>query len=309
MTFHHDSSSSPLRYATSILLWPALYVGGLAAAGLAFATSSPVLWFNVVYLSVVAIIALFERLMPYEPAWLAPDGETLNNLGHTFLTKGIVQIAAAFGASFPLLVAIFAQPFFGSQPHIWPAHWSMISQVVLGLVISEFGLYAAHRLAHERLGLWRFHALHHSVTRLWVLNTGRFHVIDSLIKVSLSQLPLYLLGAPLPVFLWIGAVTAFTGLLTHCNVEMRTGPLDWVFSTPRLHRWHHSKDLAEGNSNYGENIVLWDQLFGTYFNPDRPSSTDIGITGKVSRSFIGQLVQPFSKSGARQILGRKPSAD
>ncbi|MNV87973.1 hypothetical protein D3C71_1821380 [compost metagenome] len=67
--------------------------------------------------------------------------------------------------------------------------------------------------------------------------------------------------------------------------------------------------MAEGNSNYGENIVLWDQLFGTYFNPDRPSSTDIGSSGKVSRSFVGQLVQPFSKSGARQILGRKPSGD
>ncbi|WP_414735968.1 hypothetical protein [Ensifer adhaerens] len=55
--------------------------------------------------------------------------------------------------------------------------------------------------------------------------------------------------------------------------------------------------------------MLWDQLFGTYFNPDRPSSADIGIIGKVSRSFIGQLVQPFLKSGRRQILGRKPSAD
>lgn len=54
--------------------------------------------------------------------------------------------------------------------------------------------------------------------------------------------------------------------------------------------------------------MLWDQLFGTYFNPDRPSSTDIGIIGKVSRSFIGQLVQPL-KSGRQQILGRKPSAD
>lgn len=302
-------TSTQLRSLASILLWPALFFGGLVSTGLAFATSTPVLWFNVVYVSVAAIIAVFERIMPYEPTWLTADGETFNNLGHTLLTKGVVQIAAAFGASFPMLVAVVAQPFFGSQPHIWPQHWSMLSQVVLGLVIAEFGLYSAHRLAHERLELWRFHALHHSVSRLWVLNTGRFHVVDSLLKVTLSQLPLYLLGAPLQVFLWVGATTAFAGLLTHCNVEMRTGPLDWIFSTPRLHRWHHSKDLAEGNSNYGENIVLWDHVFGTYFNPDRPSSTDIGITGKVSRSLLGQLVQPFSRSGVRQILGRKPGVD
>jgi sterol desaturase/sphingolipid hydroxylase (fatty acid hydroxylase superfamily) len=87
---------------------------------------------------------------------------------------------------------------------------------------------------------------------------------------------------------------------------MRTGLFDLVFSTPRLHRWHHSKDLREGNTNYGENIVLFDQIFGTYFNPDRPSSTDIGIKGQIAPSFVGQLTQPFTKNGVRQILGLQP---
>ncbi|MDR6904106.1 sterol desaturase/sphingolipid hydroxylase (fatty acid hydroxylase superfamily) [Rhizobium miluonense] len=151
---------------------------------------------------------------------------------------------------------------------------------------------------------WRFHALHHSVIRLWVVNTGRFHIADSLFKVALSQLPIYLLGAPLQVFWWLGAITAFMGILTHCNVDMRTGIFDYIFSTPRLHRWHHSKDMREGNTNYGENVVFFDLLFGTYFNPDRPSSTDIGIRGEVAKNFLGQLAQPFRKEGIRQILGR-----
>jgi len=165
-------------------------------------------------------------------------------------------------------------------------------------------LYWAHRIAHERLFFWRFHALHHSVIRLWVVNTGRFHIADSLFKVALSQLPIYLLGAPLQVFWWLGAITAFMGILTHCNVDMRTGIFDYIFSTPRLHRWHHSKDMREGNTNYGENVVFFDLLFGTYFNPDRPSSTDIGIRGEVAKNFLGQLAQPFRKEGIRQILGR-----
>jgi sterol desaturase/sphingolipid hydroxylase (fatty acid hydroxylase superfamily) len=101
----------------------------------------------------------------------------------------------------------------------------------------------------------------------------------------------------------VGAVTAVTGLLTHCNIEMRTGWLDRVFSTPALHRWHHSKVLAEGNRNYGENIVLWDQLFGTWFNPPRRPPADIGIDGRVATRFLAQLVQPFTASGARQIMG------
>ena len=73
-----------------------------------------------------------------------------------------------------------------------------------------------------------------------VINTGRFHIVDTLMKIACSQTPLLLLGAPLRVFLWVSAATAFIGLLTHCNIDVRTGFLDRIFSTPPLHRWHHS---------------------------------------------------------------------
>ncbi|MBW9116593.1 sterol desaturase family protein [Rhizobium cauense] len=300
-----NDGRSRLYIVASWALWPALFAAGLVGAGWAFHTHSPLLWFNVIYLSIVALIAALERLMPYELEWLKHDGETFNDIAHTLLTKGGVQIAAAVGASAPMAIATVVQPTFTPLTAVWPQHWPMVLQVVIGLVIAEFGLYVAHRAAHEILALWRFHALHHSVERLWVVNTGRFHVVDSLFKIGLSQIPLYLLGAPLPVFLWISAVTAFIGLLTHCNIDVRTGPLDWIFSTPRLHRWHHSKVLAEGNTNYGENLVLWDQIFGTYLNPARRPPVEIGISGRIAEGFLAQLVQPFSTRGIRQILGRR----
>ncbi|MGA1802885.1 sterol desaturase family protein [Rhizobium sp. HT1-10] len=302
-----DPPTHGLIYTTvSCLLWPALFVGGLIGAYFAFRTTIPLLWFNVVYVAVVISISLAERLMPYEQTWLRRDGETFNDFAHTLLNKGGVQIVAAIGTSFPMAVATVAQPMFSPPSFLWPHSAPLFLQVILGLIIAEFGLYIAHRVAHENLSLWRFHALHHSVERLWVINTGRFHFIDSLLKIALSQIPLYLLGAPLPVFLWIGAVTAFVGLLTHCNIDVRTGPLDWILSTPRLHRWHHSRLLAEGNTNYGENLVLWDQILGTYYNPPRPSSVNIGISGKVAKGFRAQLTQPFSAKGRRQIIGKAP---
>lgn len=302
-----DRKAHGLIYTTiSSLLWPSFFIGGLIGSYFAFKTSVPLLWFNVVYLTVVILISLSERLMPYEQTWLRRDGETFNDFAHTLLNKGGVQIVAAIGTSFPMAVATVAQPLFSPPTFLWPHNAPLFLQVILGLIVAEFGLYIAHRVAHENLSLWRFHALHHSVERLWVINTGRFHFIDSLLKIALSQIPLYLLGAPLPVFLWIGAVTAFVGLLTHCNIDVRTGPLDWILSTPRLHRWHHSRLLAEGNTNYGENLVLWDQIFGTYYNPPRPSSVDIGISGKVAKGFRAQLAQPFSAKGRRQIIGKAP---
>lgn len=292
-----------LSKALSYVWWPLLYVGGLYGSYLALGSERPLLWFNVVYLSLIGILALLERLMPHEPLWLESDGETGSNIAHTLFTKGLVQIAAALVATVSMATATAIQPATHPAAGLWPSEWPLFVQVVLGLAIAELGLYTAHRVAHEWPVFWRFHALHHSVERLWVVNTGRFHIVDTCFKAALGQIPLYLLGAPLPVFLWISAVTAVTGLLTHCNVVMRTGPIDWFLSTPGLHRWHHSKVLEEGNRNYGENLVLWDQLFGTYYNPDRRPPADIGIHGRIAKGFLAQLAQPFQAKGVRDIMG------
>src|SRR5665647_3306191 len=103
-------------------------------------------------------------------------------------------------------------------------------------------------------------------------------------------------GAPMEVLTWLSAVTAFIGMLTHCNVDMRFGPLSWWFNTPELHRWHHSKDLREGNKNYSENVMLWDHLFGTYYNSrDYRPPADIGINEPMPPGFLQQLAWPFKK--------------
>ncbi len=297
------SGKSWLRTAGSYLLWPLLFGGGLLGTSVALGSARPLLWFNAVYLAVAVGVGVFERLMPYELSWLEDDRETVNDLAHTLLSKGLVQVAAAIIPTFAMATAMVVEPAIDAPLSLWPGSWPLAAQVVLGLLIAELGLYAAHRLAHELPALWRFHALHHSVERLWVVNTGRFHIVDTLFKIALSQTPLYLLGAPLPVFLWISAITAFNGLLTHCNIDVRTGVLDLVFSTPRLHRWHHSKVIEEGNRNYGENIVLWDRLFRTYYNPPRRPPAEIGIEGRVAAGFLRQLVQPFTAKGMREILG------
>ncbi|NTF40287.1 sterol desaturase family protein [Rhizobium rhizogenes] len=293
-----------MKTILSFSSWPLVFFSGLLGAHFAFSSERPMLAFALVYAGEVLLLFLLERYIPYERRWLLADGETANDIAHTLLTKGLVQIVALLAVVFPMLAATVLQPLAGARFDAWPAAIPMPVQVTMAVVIAEFGLYWSHRIAHERLFFWRFHALHHSVTRLWVINTGRFHIADSLFKVALSQIPLYLMGAPLEVFWWLGAVTAFMGILTHCNVDMRTGFFDYIFSTPRLHRWHHSKDIREGNTNYGENVVFFDLLLGTYFNPDRPSSTDIGIRGQIAKGFLRQLAQPFRKDGIRQIIGR-----
>jgi sterol desaturase/sphingolipid hydroxylase (fatty acid hydroxylase superfamily) len=151
-----------------------------------------------------------------------------------------------------------------------------------------------HRAGHQWRVLWRVHAVHHSAPRLWFFNTGRFHFADTAISIVLSQPLLFLAGAPSEVFVWVAAFTAFVGMLTHCNVRMRFGVLSYVFNTPELHRWHHSRDPCEGNANYGENLMLFDLALGTFLRPDRRPPRNPGIAAVMPRSFLGQLWAPFS---------------
>lgn len=280
-------------------LWPALFGGALALTWLGQQTEHGLVWFVCVYFLFAMTIGIAERLMPFERAWLEDDRQTFANLAHTVLNKGVVQGCFAVIAS--VGVASVVQPDEGIGEGLWPAAWPLAAQVLLGLVIAEFGFYWAHRLSHELPLLWRFHAVHHSVTRLWFINTGRFHFVDSAVSIVMSQPLLYLVGAPVEIFFWVGAVTAFIGMLTHCNIDTRTGPLNWLFNTPGLHRWHHSMRAEEGNTNYGENLMIWDHLFGTFFNPPRRPPAVIGIHSYMPANFVGQLAHPFRKDALAPV--------
>jgi sterol desaturase/sphingolipid hydroxylase (fatty acid hydroxylase superfamily) len=290
-TIQDTGEPSALRYVVSLVAWPFLFMAALFFTNLGMKTDYPVTCFNLVYLSFAFCIYLLERAMPHEKKWQEDDKQTFVNLAHTALSKGMVQVMVVVATV--VGIAGLVQPEAGEAGRLWPHQWPMIAQALLALIIAEFGLYWAHRLAHEVPFLWRFHAVHHSVTRLWFINTGRFHFIDSIWSIILGMPLLFLLGAPQEVFLWVSAVTAFIGMLTHCNIEMRFGPLNYIFNTPGLHRWHHSKDIREGNKNYGENFMIWDMAFGTFFNPDRRPPIDIGIDGHMPSGFVEQLAYPF----------------
>lgn len=271
-------------------LWPLLMAGACLGMGFGMAHGHAVMGFMISYLVLATTIAVLERVRPHEREWLKSDGQEIPDIAHTFFTKAFVQILVMSLTN----LGIVKQ--FGDRDSsgIWPGHWPLLWQVVLSLVIAEFGLYWAHRLAHVWGPLWRFHAVHHSVKKLWFWNTGRFHFIDTL-KSTLFSLPIFVLsGAPGDVILWGSAITAFIGILTHCNIQMRSGWLNYVFNTPGLHRWHHSKDLREGNMNYGENLMLWDLLFGTYYDDaNRRPPVDVGMKHAMPRTFFGQLFMPL----------------
>lgn len=241
-----------------------------------------------------ALIAWLERIQPHRKEW---------NTNHNDVRADAVYLLAASPAS-AFLGAYLAGGvvYFGHHflPQtltfaIWPTDWHPAAQVFLAVLVAEFGHYWIHRIAHEIPLFWRLHSVHHSAHRLYWLNASRFHPLD-LILIGLCQvLPLLMLGIPPEIYLMYTIVAGCYGQLQHCNIDVDTRHWRWLFATPELHRWHHSTDPKEGNTNYGAILISWDQLFRTLFWPGKAIDGPVGI-GDMMRfpdGFIDQLLAPI----------------
>ncbi|MFC7049994.1 sterol desaturase family protein [Emcibacter nanhaiensis] len=285
--------SSGIRYLLSWILWPGL----LASCMFAVITGlnrglDPVLTLFSVYFVLIVCIAILERVMPHEPSWNKNDGQIGNDIFHTIVNY-IVVGAVVEAAVVALIAKLVMLSTTLTSASIWPVDWPVWAQFILLLFVGEAGSYTAHRISHEVPFLWRFHAVHHSATSLYWLNTGRFHTIDVIETVVLAlPLPL-LLGAPAELMFLFTCFTMFVGVLSHCNIEMRFGILDWIFNTPGVHRWHHSTVIEEGNTNYGENLMVYDVLLGTHFRPGRQIHV-VGTDTPVPKSILGQMIKPLT---------------
>ncbi|MCH2171890.1 sterol desaturase family protein [Myxococcota bacterium] len=257
------------------------------------------------------VVIVAERLFPFVPAWNRNHGDIATDAawgGTGFATGSLVGVAStAIGGYLGSLLSAS----FGST--LWPTTWPLLAQLVLAIVVVEFFHYWIHRFEHEWDWLWSVHATHHSAPRLYWLNALRFHFLDTALLNLGFVAPLVALGAPAPIFvLWIVA-SSVHGICQHANMQVRCGPLNWVFSMAELHRWHHSRLVRESNTNYGQNIILWDIIFGTRFLPsDRNPPEDIGIANLPAfpMNWWSQLLSPIrwkrikdaSKSAAEHPL-------
>ena len=244
--------------------------------------------------AVVLLLLVLERVHPYQEQWLHSHGDLRTDLVHNLVNFWIPEVYTVVFVGALTVAGAWLSNALGIK--LWPAEWPLLAQLLLALVIAELGTYWIHRLMHENAFLWRFHAAHHSAPRLYWLNAGRFHPLDLFAQQFLALTPLILLGADTRIIALHTLFTAVHGMFQHANLDIRLGPLNWLFSMAELHRWHHSKRLEESNSNYGANLIFWDIVFRSRFLPsDCEPPTEIGIEAlpNFPRGYWDHLLSPF----------------
>jgi sterol desaturase/sphingolipid hydroxylase (fatty acid hydroxylase superfamily) len=168
---------------------------------------------------------------------------------------------------------------------------------------SEFLHYWYHRLSHELHGpvggfLWRVHAAHHLPDRVYVLMHAVGHPLDLLAMniLMMAVLPPLLGCTPDVTFVFV-VVSNLHGIVSHLNVDIRAGWLNYLFSLPEVHRYHHSTEVGEAK-NYGSVWMLFDHLFGTFvYRPGRlPDALGVSEPERypASTSILRVLALPFT---------------
>ncbi|MCU1497899.1 MAG: conserved rane protein of unknown function [Acidimicrobiales bacterium] len=244
-----------------------------------------------------AMVAAVERLRPYRPEWGVSEGDV--ELDLTF-----ALVAAPPAALVATLVADRCRSGEGTRAAIaghWPGGLPLPVRVALATGVTELVHYWHHRLSHEQPLLWRFHSVHHSSTRLYWLNSGRFHPVDLAPLLTLQLVAVRLLGVDEDAFTAMQIFKGIHGQIQHSNMVADAGPLNAVFSTAEQHRWHHAADGAAGACNYGAVLSIFDRAFSTKVLPKDREVGAVGLARGGARppaGFTEQLLAPLRRRRA-----------
>jgi sterol desaturase/sphingolipid hydroxylase (fatty acid hydroxylase superfamily) len=284
------ANSLPANSLQKMLEWACYPLLWLIASTVVWATFTYELEFglvNVVFLFfVIAYLALFERLIPYDVTWQATKKEWLRDGIYLFITMmgGALSIVAIFA------VASVVSPKTPSLP--------LGVEIVLAILFISFGSYVFHRLGHDWPWLWRFHGIHHAEAKVNVGNNSVNHIFDVWGRRFIAQLPLIFIGISEQSLFVVSIFNTLQGYFVHANVNVRLGRLNYFIGSPEQHRLHHSVDIKEAG-HFCVDVTLWDWIFGSYFWRKGRKPDAVGIKNPARfpppEAIFKCFIHPFKK--------------
>ena len=257
-------------------------------------------------LTAMAVLALVETAIPLHARTREQRAHVGPNLTLTFIT-----FATNVVLNGALVLVLLRLDSVGFGILRWTGLDPRVAGV-LAFVLLDLSFYVAHVAMHKVPALWRVHRVHHSDPVVDVTTTIRQHPLEGIIRYAFMAVFACAFGVGLGAFVVYRAWSAINGLLEHANLRVPRWlgeALSLVTTWPNMHKVHHSRDVRESDTNYG-NIFSWfDRLFGTCTPSSRGESVVCGLDGfddPRSQSTAGLLAMPFvdvPATGARALAG------
>ena len=140
---------------------------------------------------------------------------------------------------------------------------NVVNALVL-LVSIDFIFYWVHRWGHEVNIMWAAHSPHHSAEEMNFFVALRASVTQRLFSFFFFW-PLTIIGfKPVDIYAMTG-LHLFISFLHHTELIPKLWRwIEFIFTTPSHHRVHHGINFSYLDKNFGEFLIVWDRLFGTY---------------------------------------------
>ncbi|HEY8090142.1 MAG TPA: sterol desaturase family protein [Polyangiaceae bacterium] len=133
-----------------------------------------------------------------------------------------------------------------------------VGVTIVYFLVTDAGLYFAHRTLHRPLLFRHIHRLHHRFVSPNAFTAMAMHPVELVLYQTIMIAPVFVLPMHVASVILVLLYQNYVGMLDHSGVILHSW-LPWQPST-RFHDDHH----VHFHVNYGQNLSLWDWLFGTY---------------------------------------------
>jgi sterol desaturase/sphingolipid hydroxylase (fatty acid hydroxylase superfamily) len=172
-----------------------------------------------------------------------------------------------------------------------------VISLLIFFLVSDFIQWTTHRMLHRVPLFWNFHKVHHSVKQMGFAAHLRYHWMEPVIYKSMLYIPLAIIGGFSVQDVFIVHFFAITiGHLNHANLGWDYGFLKYIFNNPKMHIWHHSKQMPNKyGMNFGITLSVWDYIFKTNYVPSDGRDIELGFEEdeKFPKDFIHQETYPL----------------
>jgi len=140
---------------------------------------------------------------------------------------------------------------------------------VLTFIMIDFVFYIYHRMSHRVRFLWAIHLSHHSSEEMNFAVSFRQAWFGPISKIPFFMV-LPLIGFDPTIIAVAGVMSTLWGIVGHTQIVGKLGFVEWVFNTPSHHRVHHGSNKQYIDKNYGNLLIIWDRMFGTFEPEEEP---------------------------------------
>lgn len=246
--------------------------------------------FWIVFSSYMAMM-LGERLLyavHRNHDWNEQDARA--NIGSAVIKEAISALLT--GALFAgTLVFLYDHARLFTIPFVW---WGW----VLAFLLNDLAYYTDHRIAHRVGFFWAIHTSHHSSREMNLLVANRGTALDLGGLISPTYLLLPLIGVHPAMFIACKFFANLWGIFNHTRLVKRMGLLEGILATPANHRVHHGIEPHYLDKNYGQVLIVWDRLFGSW-QPELEEPT-FGLVHQLDSYSIWDI----QTSGVQWLIGR-----